>query len=116
MKVRVLYVEDDKDVQVAVTISLRLRGYEIFSAENGKIALDMLQRITVDVILLDIVMPVMNGFDFMREYDGNTPIILFSAWTDMKDLPYQPFMTLTKPTATADIIDAINAAVEQRKV
>lgn len=69
-----LIVEDDASIREAFTIILELNGtYEVASAENGKVALELCKKNTYDLILLDIMMPVMDGPSFLKEYSTLYP-------------------------------------------
>jgi CheY-like chemotaxis protein len=79
---RVLIVEDDDVIREIYTLKLELEGFPVEAAENGAIALDRVDAFQPDIILLDMMMPVMGGLDFMRHWSakGNksTQIIVFS--------------------------------------
>lgn len=76
----VLLVEDDAMLNDAFSMLLHKQGYSLDVAYNGKEALDVLQHKTPDLILLDLLMPVMDGKDFLRAFDNHShiPIIVFS--------------------------------------
>jgi two-component system, response regulator YesN len=63
---RILIVEDEKPLREAFAFLLTQEGYEIGLAENGQIALKKLPEFRPDLILLDMLMPVMNGLEFLR--------------------------------------------------
>ena len=63
----VLIVEDDADVAEMMEMFLRTQGFEIICAENGRDALSRMRQRRPCVVLLDIQMPVMDGFEFRRE-------------------------------------------------
>ena len=84
----ILVVDDDADLREAIADLLRLRGFEVTVAANGREALD---RVAVDlpgVILLDMKMPVMNGWEFARvfrqKHDSQVPIIVLTAADDAR--------------------------------
>ncbi len=62
----VMIVEDDKTIAEACQMKLQLDNYEVILAGNGQEALDLLKDHKPDIILLDIIMPKMNGFDFLE--------------------------------------------------
>lgn len=71
---KLLIVEDDISIREAFTIILKLNeAYEVASAENGKVALELCSENTYDLILLDIMMPVMDGPSFLKEYSARYP-------------------------------------------
>jgi len=78
---RVLLVEDDVDVNDAFSILLAKGGYEVLGAYNGKEALEKIPSFNPEVILLDLLMPIMDGNEFLRTYnnDDHIPIIVFSS-------------------------------------
>ena len=71
---RILLVEDDAMIREAFTIILQLRdNYVVTVAENGSIAIDLCKQHSYDVILLDIMMPVMDGIEFLKQYRSLLP-------------------------------------------
>jgi len=65
----VLVIEDELPVREAVEASLRREGYTLLYAENGQEGLDLMRDEPPAVIILDLRMPVMDGFDFLRQID-----------------------------------------------
>ena len=63
---RLLVVDDDPDVLDSLGRALRLAGYSVTVASNGGDALDAVARSPVDLIVLDILMPIVDGFDMCR--------------------------------------------------
>jgi diguanylate cyclase (GGDEF)-like protein len=91
--VKILLVDDTVTERMIMTALLKNLGYEIVSAENGQQALDLYNKEYFDLVLLDVVMPVMDGYETSRqiramsktEYDW-TPIILLSGRTEPNDI------------------------------
>ena len=86
---RILVVEDDRDLNNAYCIILRNEGHEIETAFDGKEALAKLKHFTPDLILLDLLMPVMGGLEFLQNYDllkthQNVKVLIF---TNMENSP-----------------------------
>jgi DNA-binding response OmpR family regulator len=82
-----LVVDDSPTIRKVVESVLRARGFETLTAGDGREALDLLSEHHVDLVLLDFVMPVMNGFQFCRELRANKaterlPVVLMSAKGD----------------------------------
>src|SRR5688572_2292068 len=78
----ILTVDDSREVRAAVSRSLREPGYEVLQAEDGEQALAVLSAHRVDVILLDVTMPVMDGPAMLRLLRGRgdkTPVILMTS-------------------------------------
>ena len=92
MPSRILVIEDEPaNIQTLSTI-LKERGYNINIATNGRQGLEVLERIRPDLILLDIMMPEMDGFETCRRIKAST------AWREI------PIIFLTAKTDTADIV------------
>lgn len=82
---RILVVEDEIDLNRIICRRLRDKGYEVVSAENGVDALEKIESTRFDMILTDIMMPKMDGFelaDSIRLTDSNIPIIFMTAKDD----------------------------------
>ena len=77
---RVLLVEDDKDINDAFFELLDAGGYQVRQVFNGKEALEQIPDFQPEIILLDLLMPIMDGNTFLREYknEQHVPIIVFS--------------------------------------
>lgn len=83
---QILVVEDNKHTARLMKAVLKRAGYEVHEAANGQEALELIDKQHIDLILLDVMMPVMNGYEFtekMRSAGDNTPILMVTA----KDLP-----------------------------
>lgn len=64
----VLVVDDDEYIREFVALALSSEGHDVITASNGAVALDQLQSTQPDVILLDMSMPIMDGWQFARAY------------------------------------------------
>jgi DNA-binding response OmpR family regulator len=84
MSKTILVVDDEKRLVSLVESYLIQQGYRVVSAGNGKEALLVASREKPDLIILDIMMPEMDGYEFMREHrvEFDTPIILLTARVD----------------------------------
>lgn len=83
--IRILVVEDDSDLNRFVCSGLRDRGYDVTSAHDGLSALEKLEDIKFDMLLTDIMMPRMDGFELaesVRAVDRDIPIIFMTAKDD----------------------------------
>jgi two-component system chemotaxis response regulator CheY len=83
---RVLVVDDDASIRELLSTALEDDGYEVVPAKNGQDALSVCERWRPDVIVLDLMMPVMDGWTFakrMRERD-DIPIVVLSAANDLE--------------------------------
>jgi two-component system chemotaxis response regulator CheY len=71
-RARVLVVDDDRDLRELLAAVLTSAGYEVLTAENGAAALSVLRTVLPELIVLDLMMPVMNGWQF-REAQAALP-------------------------------------------
>ena len=83
----VLLVEDHPDVRDMMTLALQFAGHRVVTAANGHEALELLRRECPCVILLDLMMPVMDGWQFRAALEKNSaarkvPLVVISALTD----------------------------------
>ncbi len=78
----ILICDDEADIRSALCIYLASEEYKIFEAENGKQALEIIESENIHLLLMDIMMPVMDGIRALaklREADNNIPVILLTA-------------------------------------
>ena len=84
----VLVVDDDPDIRATVEQILRIEGYAVVAARNGQEALAAIESVRPAVIILDLMMPVMDGVEFgrrLREHPAaSTPVIVLSADRDLE--------------------------------
>ncbi len=85
---KILVVEDDKNLKKLIKITLNKENYTVYEASNGEDALEILDTNYVDLIISDIMMPEMNGFDLikeLRESKYKMPIMLITAKDGIQD-------------------------------
>jgi len=87
----VLIAEDDEVLLRALYLLFHEGNYTIASASDGETALKMTERIKPDIVLLDLLMPKMNGFDYLRSVKANAelkniPVIVLSNLGDKDDI------------------------------
>ncbi|RNI26034.1 response regulator transcription factor [Rufibacter latericius] len=70
-KYKILVVDDDPDIVELLQYNLEKEGYEVAHAQNGQVALDTARKFTPDIILLDVMMPVMDGITACRQLREN---------------------------------------------
>jgi CheY-like chemotaxis protein len=92
MAKKVLIVDDDPDILVVSAVRLRKLGYEVSTARDTTEALDIITKITPDLILLDLIMPKMRGDEFCKSLKvddryKHIPIILFTASVGRANTP-----------------------------
>ena len=79
----ILLIDDEISIRDSLSSFLRDEGYRVFTAENGKLGLDIFFREAVDLILTDLRMPVMDGISFLQKgmrYLEDTTVIMMSAF------------------------------------
>lgn len=84
---RILIVDDDAGTRAFVRASLELEGFDVSEAESAKVGLAVLEQETPDLILLDVMMPQMDGWEMLRRVQerhgvGAIPVIMFSGKAD----------------------------------
>jgi CheY-like chemotaxis protein len=116
----VLVVDDDPDILEALSEILEAEGFEIRRARNGKEALDRLEPDAPQLILLDLMMPVMDGWEFaqrMRQKPNvaKIPIIVLSADRNVgsKATDIGAVGHLAKPFELNDLLDMVRRALRQ---
>jgi CheY-like chemotaxis protein len=108
----VLVVDDDSDFRAAICAILVDEGYAVRSAANGAEALERIAEETPDVLLLDLVMPVMNGWELLRslrEASLAIPVVVISALAD-RSAPYQ----IAKPVSLDQLLKLVDALAAGR--
>jgi CheY-like chemotaxis protein len=88
---KILLVEDNTDIRENVTEMLELAEYTVITAENGKIGFELAKSATPDLILSDIKMPVMNGYEFFEalkknDTTKNIPFVFMTSSVEEKDV------------------------------
>ena len=88
MKEKVLIADDEKELSRAVGMILEYNNYEVDIVENGKQAVEKANENMYDVIILDVMMPIMDGIQALKEIRKNnikTPILLLTAKSQIDD-------------------------------
>jgi len=124
---RILIVDDESDVRDSIKSVLDLAGYTVRTAENAADALDQLERMPIDVVITDIIMPKMNGvqaIESIRKAFPRVRIVAISGGGNFGLAAYQPtaittnaylasaekagaHLVLTKPFEAEDLIEAV---------
>ena len=113
---KILIAEDDLHIRQGLSDLLSQEGYEIETAENGKIALALFKKQKPQFVILDIMMPVMDGYSVCREIravDNDIPIIFLSAKSEEIDrvigLELGADDYISKPFGTREVVARIRA-------
>ena len=112
-KLKVLLVEDNADVRRLYAIGLNQRGFEVKLAANGAEAVDRVQTERPDYILLDWMMPLMDGREVVERLDsqdgnGDIEIIVISGQPAPPTLPTRVRSWLTKPLTVDELVSEIS--------
>jgi len=112
---RILVVDDDESIRQIVRIFLSDEGYEVLEATNGKVALELAGGFRPDLILLDLRMPVMDGWEFARRYElspgEHAPIVACVAALDVafECAGLEHAGILSKPFDLDDLLEAVRS-------
>ncbi|WP_372813968.1 response regulator transcription factor [Paenibacillus sp.] len=85
---KILVVDDDPHIRRLIMATLQGEGFTLLEAENGRQALDALARTTVDLVVMDIMMPHMDGWELCQEiraYDADLPLLMVTAKAESAD-------------------------------
>jgi len=107
MNKTILVVEDEEDVRWVFKRILMNHGYALFIVNNGKQALEILKTKSFDLIILDWLMPVMNGLDFLKEVENKKigiPVLICTGAID--DFP-EKYPVLEKPFSLQQLLDSV---------
>ncbi len=122
---RILIIDDDKDVREATQILLAANGYDPVTADSGRSGIDLIAKNAVDLVILDVFMPGMDGLttaQAIHRGHPNLPIIAVSGFMFGGQCPTMPgfdsmateagaISTLYKPFKPAQLVQAIQKAL-----
>ena len=120
---RILVVDDDKNTRLLLKAVLESEGYTVYAAQNGEDALTVMDQQHIDLVVLDVMMPKMDGYEFtktLREAQNNLPILMVSA----KQLPTDKkkgFLVgtddyMTKPIDEEEMLLRIKALLRRAQI
>ncbi len=111
---RVLVVDDDRGIREGLTDLLSRRGFDVVPAEQGREGLERLRACRPDVVLLDIIMPVMSGLDLLAEKNrdpslAEIPVVVMTARGDAAAaLEMGADAAISKPFDAVDIVRLVD--------
>ena len=119
----ILVVDDDKNTRLLLKAVLESEGYTVYAAQNGEDALTVMDQQHIDLVVLDVMMPKMDGYEFtniLREAQNNLPILMVSA----KQLPADKkkgFLVgtddyMTKPIDEEEMLLRIKALLRRAQI
>ena len=115
---RILVVEDEEDARDAMVAILEMKGYRAMPAGNGREALDLSRIETPDLIILDLCMPVMDGWQFLRERVkdprlAGVPVVVISALSDRDD--FEANEIIIKPVDVDRLLTTVSHYCKQER-
>lgn len=115
----ILVVEDEKAIAKLLETALKLQGYHVDYALSGKIGADMLEKKPYDLVLLDIMLPEIDGyelFDYIKQFD--TPVIFITAKSSLEDrvkgLHMGAYDYIVKPFEIAELLARVENVFRRR--
>ncbi|HEY9877526.1 MAG TPA: response regulator, partial [Leptolyngbyaceae cyanobacterium] len=120
---KVLIIEDEAAIRANIADILELEGFEVVEAANGAVGLEMAKTLLPDLILCDIMMPLMNGYEVVKAVRSDpktstTPLIFLTARASKAD--YRQGMVsgsddyLTKPFTASELVEAIETQLAKQ--
>lgn len=116
---RVLVVDDEPHLVRAVRMYLELQGYTVFGAHSGQEALDVVREKLPDLVILDVMMPGLDGFETLEELRrvSNTPVIMLTARGDedqkVRGLGLGADDYVTKPFSQRELLARVQAVLRR---
>jgi DNA-binding LytR/AlgR family response regulator len=122
---KILVIEDDLSIQQVITDVLENEGYNIFTAQNGKLGINLAKEIKPDLIICDVMMPVVNGYEVLSQLlkDKETsliPFIFLSAKVEKDNIRYGIELGaddyLTKPFKIDELLNAVEIRFKKKEL
>jgi two-component system, OmpR family, response regulator MtrA len=115
----VLVVEDDPSIREVTTLGLEQAGFEVTSSGDGREGLVQFRQGAFDLVLLDVMLPSLDGFEVLREirHDSRTPVVMLTARSDLHDvivgLELGADDYVTKPFELPELVARIRAVLRR---
>ncbi|GAA0123581.1 response regulator transcription factor [Clostridium faecium] len=118
---KILIVEDDSTIRNLILLTLQMENYDAIAAEDGEIAISKLDEEDIDLILLDIMLPKIDGYGVLHEIQKkNIPVIFLTAKSSIQDkvmgLKLGADDYVTKPFEPLELLARIEALLRRSKV
>ena len=120
--IKILIVEDEEKIARFIELELVYEGYEIIKVDNGRLGLEIAEKGEVDLVLLDIMIPQINGLEVLRRLRrvSDIPVIMLTARDAVMDkvsgLDAGADDYITKPFAIEELLARIRTALKKRTV
>jgi len=118
----ILVVDDEEPLRKLLRVNLSLEGYDIIMASNGKSSLKKFQKYQPDMIILDIMMPGLDGFRILqsiREHSITVPVIILTARSDANSLKSSLLSGadyfMTKPFSLEDLLALVKTRLKRKE-
>lgn len=119
----ILVVDDDRHTRMLMQAILEAENYTVYTADNGVSALEVMDKNHIDLVVLDIMMPNMDGYEFtatLRQNDNTLPILMVSARQQPED-KHRGFLVgtddyITKPIDEEEMLLRIKALLRRAKI
>ena len=112
---KVLIADDERDFVTFLSVALKREGFDVFTAFDGIEAKERIEEDNPDIIILDLIMPHLNGWEvlkWVKENEHKMPVIILSAKDDFDDNKNTYNLNadyyMTKPVSVRDIVKGIN--------
>jgi DNA-binding response OmpR family regulator len=124
-KVKILVTDDEPNIVQTLQDRLEMNGYTVVTATNGKEGLETALKEKPDVILLDVIMPIMDGHEMLealrKQPEGKDPsVIMLTARSQMQDIARANSCGISdyivKPFDLSELLEKIEAVIDSRKV
>lgn len=121
MSKKILIVDDEPNIVLSIEFLMKREGYDVATAKDGQEALDILDEINPNLVILDVMMPRKNGFEVCSEVRANAafsrlPILMLSAKGReaevKKGLSLGADAYITKPFSTHDLVAKVNELLQ----
>jgi two-component system, sensor histidine kinase and response regulator len=121
---KVLVVEDSADVRENIVDLLEVNGYTVYAAENGYVGFQIAKAERPDLVISDVMMPIMDGFEMLRNMRENNstaaiPLIMLTARSAATDIRRGMVLGaddyITKPFQSDDILNAVTTQLNKKK-
>jgi DNA-binding response OmpR family regulator len=116
----VLIVEDEPSLRETLRVMFQIQGYETVEAADGEVAFEILGNRDVDVLILDLALPKLNGFDLLQRIDSPPPmVIVHSAFeyfspNEVRDgVGSKVFRMIRKPIPPPQLLSAVSDAIAE---